>query len=98
MGKAKNTQIILEKSQKQIGGIILNNPTCKIDKTTFKDLHWLSFENRCFYHTAVLVYKSKAHLTPTYIDELLQFALNKDYELKSSTKGDLKTIACRTIF
>jgi len=42
------------------------------------------------------VYKSKAHLTPKYIEELLQFAFNKQYELRSSTKGDLKTIACNT--
>ena len=44
---------------------------------------------------AVLVYKSKAHLTPKYIEEL-HFAFNKQYELRSSTKGDLKTIACKT--
>jgi len=60
-------------------------------------MHWLTFENRCIYHTAVLVYKSKAHLTK-YIEELLQFAFNKQYELKSSTKGDLKTKACRTTY
>jgi len=59
-------------------------------------MHWLPFENRCIYHTAVLVYKSKAHIIPKYIEELLHFAFNKQYELISSTKGDLKPIACRT--
>jgi len=40
----------------------------------------------------------ETNLTPKYIEELLQFAFNKQYELRSSTKGDLKTIACKTSY
>jgi len=38
-----------------------------------------------YYHTAVLICKSKAHLTSHYIEEVLQLA-----------KEDLKTTACGT--
>jgi len=45
---------MLEKSQKQIAGVNLSKSTRKINKNTLKDMHWLTFENRCIYQTAVL--------------------------------------------
>ena len=62
-------------------------------------MHWLTFEKRCNYFTGVLVYKLRAHLVPKYIDDILQFANNNEhYNLRSTNKGDLKTIACKTSY
>ena len=61
-------------------------------------MHWLTFEKRCIYYTGVLVYKSRAHLVPKYIEDLLQFAKNEHYKLRSTNKGDLKTITCKTSY
>ena len=93
-GSSKKTQTIIEKSEKRIAGIILNKSSSKIDTDTIKDVHWLTFEKRCIYYTGVLVYKSRAHLIPKNIEDLLQFAKNEHYKLRSTNKGDLKTIAC----
>ena len=45
-GSSKKAQIIIETSQKQIAGIILNKSSSKIDTNTLKDMHWLTFEKK----------------------------------------------------
>ena len=63
---------------------------------TLKDLRWLSFAQRCQYHTGLMVYKAKAHLTPEYINNILTFSENDTYQLRSVSRGDIRTQKCRT--
>ena len=59
-------------------------------------MHGLTFEIRCIYYTGVLIYKSISHLVRKYIEDLLQIVKNEHYNLRSTNKGDLKKIVCKT--
>ena len=66
----KTTQTHMKKVailQKRAAKIILFKPNRTPSSELFKELEWLTFENRCKYQTAVLVNKSLHDLTPFYI-------------------------------
>ena len=75
--------------QKRAAKIILNKPTRFPTAGLYKQLNWLSFSDRCKYYSAVLVYKTKNDMAPSYICELLIFSKNKHYSLRSIMHNDL---------
>ena len=62
----------------------------------FTQLKWMSFKNRCNYHTGVLVYKALNHLTPSYITELLESASFNSIRLRSSYQYKLSYASLKT--
>ena len=75
--------------QKRCAKIILRKPIRTPSAILFKQLGWLSFDNRCKFLTAIFVYKYLQGNTPTYIQNILQFANNTSYQLRSNTNNDL---------
>jgi hypothetical protein len=75
--------------QKRVAKIILNMPMRSPTEGFFKQLNWLSFNDRCKYHTPVLVYKIMNHMAPTYLSDILTFSRNENHNLRSSTRNDL---------
>ena len=53
--------------QKRIAKIVLRKPKRSSSLGLLKDLKWLTFTDRCKYQTAVLVYKIRNHMTPSYM-------------------------------
>ena len=47
----------------------------------FKQLGWLTFEKRCQFHIAVLVYKGLHKLVPSYITDLIEIINPSNYSL-----------------
>ena len=82
--------------QKRAAKIILFKPIRTPSRELFKELEWLTFENRCKYQTAVLVYKSLNNLTPTYIRELVKVSTNENYNLRSAARHDISHIRYKT--
>ena len=82
--------------QKRSAKIILFKPSRTPSLELFKNLEWLTFENRCKYQTAVLVYKSLHDLTPIYIRELVKVSKNEHYNLRSSARQDIAHIRYKT--
>jgi len=80
------------KIQKRCGAHILNKKYNTNSKTLFKDLKWLTFEQRNHYFTSVIVFKAFHNQTPTYIRDLLTPSQNNHYNLRSCEKGDLKLV------
>ena len=62
--------------QKKATCIILEASMRTPSKDLFTKLNWLSFGNRCNYHTALLIYKSLNNLTPKYITDIISFSNN----------------------
>lgn len=75
--------------QKRIAKLVLNISMRSPTAGLFKQLHWLSFTDRCKYHSAVLVYKTINHMAPQYMCEVLTFSQNEKYNLRSTTHNDL---------
>ena len=82
--------------QKRAAKIILFKPSRTPSRVLFKEHEWLTFENRCKYQTAVLVYKSLHDLTPKYIRELVKISSNENYNLISSVRQDIAHIRYKT--
>ena len=75
--------------QKRCAKIILRKPIRTHSSELFHMLDWLSFENRCKYHTAVIVHKTVNNHVPSYIKNILHFASNESYSLRSTTHNDI---------
>ena len=75
--------------QKRVAKIILKKPTRSSSDGLLRELQWLTFTGRCKYHCATLVYKTRKCMAPCYITELLIFANNEHYSLRSASKHDL---------
>lgn len=86
----------ISKMQGRVAKVILNKPPRTSTTDLLKELHWLSFSDRCNYHTAVLIYKAKNNLAPKYISNLLTFSSNEKYSLRSATHNDIVTPKHRT--
>jgi len=54
------------KIQKKAARIILQKSYDTPSIHLFTELKWMSFGNRCKYHTGVMVYKALNHLTPSH--------------------------------
>ena len=86
----------LLKIQKRASRIMLNKSATTSSAPLFKDLKWLTFNQRNNYNTAVLIYKALNNLTPSYIKDLLVISTNSYYSLRSSSNKDIKTLKART--
>jgi hypothetical protein len=75
--------------QKRAAKIILNKPIKTPTKGLFKSLNWLSFNERCKYHSAVLIYKVINQIAPAYLLDILTFSRNEKHNLRSSIHNDL---------
>ena len=75
--------------QKRAGRIILCKPKTTPSRDIFKDLKWLTFENRCYYHTGVMIYSSLGCNVPDYISNLINFSSNDRYTLRSSSRQNI---------
>ena len=75
--------------QRRICKLILKKPTRTPSAGLFRELHWLSFSDRCKYHAAVLVYKTLHNMAPEYMSEILTFSSNDNYSLRSISNNDL---------
>jgi hypothetical protein len=86
----------INKIQKRAARIILNKPLKTSSSDMFNKLKWLKFENRCAYHTGLLIFKCQHQLVPEYLTELLTFSKNTRYRLRSSERNDLRHHKPRT--
>ena len=77
------------KLQKRSARIILNEGINTPSSEMFKTLDWLTFPNRCNYFTGLIVYKSLHNLTPVYINDLISFSSNENYDLRSQSRNDI---------
>lgn len=77
------------KLQKRAARIILQCPYNTSSSELFKNLQWMTFDNRCMYITALMVFKCKNALFPEYMSNLLSFSSNDKYELRSSKRQNL---------
>ena len=96
-GKSKqsHTKKIL-KLQKRAARIILAKPTRTPSKEMLKTLNWLTFDSRCNYHTAIIVYKALNDLTPAYIKDIIHVSTNEKYNLRSATRQDIMHVRYNT--
>ena len=75
--------------QKRVGKIILNRSTRSSSTDLFKELKWLSFSDRCKYHSSVLIYKTSNNTAPSYMSEIISFSQNNVYSLRSIDNNDV---------
>ena len=89
-GKDNNTYINkVYVLQKRAAKIILNKPMRTPTAGLYKQLNWLTFSDRCKYHSAILVYKTMNHMAPSYMTDVITFATNEKYNLRSAMHNDL---------
>ena len=55
---------------KRAARLILNKPVRTPTPGLFKQLKWLSFSDRCKYHTSILVYQTLNKMAPSYIVDI----------------------------
>jgi hypothetical protein len=79
----------LSKLQRRFAKIIVRDDTNIDTSNMFKELNWLTFEDRCKYFTSIIVYKSLHNLTPSYIENMIRFVTNEKYNLRSTTNLDV---------
>ena len=84
--------------QKRAARIILSKPFKTPSKEMFKTLNWLTFENRCKYHTAIIVYKALNDLTPSYIKDIVKISTNEKYNLRSTSRQDIAHVRYNTLY
>ena len=53
------------------------------------ELKWLTFADRCNYHSALLVYKTLNDTAPSYMTEIISTANNVTYHLRSQSHKDV---------
>jgi len=69
--------------------LILNKPIRTPTDGLSKQLKWLTFTNRCKYHTALFVYKTLNHMALSYMSDIITVSTNKRYSLRSVLRKDL---------
>ncbi len=75
--------------QKRAAKIILQKPIRTPSKELFSQLNWLTFDDRCKYHAAILIYKCIDNKTPEYFNDIINFSKNSRYNLRSITHNDI---------
>ena len=88
IGTQKNVNRI-SSLQKRIARIIMNKSKRAPSIDLFKELQWLSFSDRCKYHSAVLIYKVLNGTAPSYMTDFVSFSQNNVYNLRSIANNDL---------
>ena len=86
----------ISKIQGRVGRIILNKPPRTSTTDTLRELGWMSFNERCEFHTGVLIYKACNNLAPAYISDILKFSSNETYNLRSASHNDITIPRYRT--
>jgi hypothetical protein len=69
----------IDKIQIRAARIILNKTLQIRNQDILKDFGWMSFNERCNFHTGILIYKACNNLTPSYISGMQynsQFRIN----------------------
>ena len=84
--------------QKRAAKIILQKPMRTPSKELFSELNWLTFDNRCKYHAAIVVYKCMHNMAPDYLKDIVTFCSNSKYMLRSTTNKDLITNKPNSLF
>ena len=84
--------------QKRVAKTILFKSIRTPSKDLFQYLEWLTFENRCKYQTALLVYKSLNKLATKYMDKIIKPANNNNYGLRSASRKDITHIRYKTMY
>ena len=62
--------------QKLAARLNLNKPVRTPKSGLFKQLKWLSFSDRCKYHTSILVHKTLNNMAPSYMTDIISFSKN----------------------
>jgi len=75
--------------QKRAARLILNKTVRTPTPGLFKQLKWLSFSDRCKYHTSILIYKTLNNMAPSYMTDIISFSKNDNYSLRSVKHNDL---------
>ena len=75
--------------QKRVARIILKKPKQSSSSRLLQVLKWLTFTDRCKYHTAVLIFKTQNNMVPSYMSDLITFSNDDHYALRSASKHDL---------
>ena len=87
-GKDKKTYVNkVNKIQSRIGKIMMNIQFKDNSVSIFAELQILTFNNRCKYHTAVLVYKIVNNMSPSYLK--VSVSNNMSYNLRSKSHKDI---------
>lgn len=81
----------VENTQKRAARMILNKNYDHPSKILFKELNWLPISSRCEYHISCITYKTLHNLTPTYLQNCIEFASNNNYNLRSESTFTLTT-------
>ena len=66
----------LIKLQKRVARLILKADILTPSDQMFKELIWLSFPKRVYYHTCLMVYKGMKGQSPEYISSILRLSQN----------------------
>ena len=82
--------------QKKAAKLILQKPLLTPSGPLFKELGWLSFDNRCKFHVGVIIFKYLHGLMPKYLNEVISFTNNTHYTLRSATHNDLSSLCYKT--
>ena len=77
------------KIQGRAGRIILNKTFQTRTMDILRELGWMSFNERCKFHTGCLIYKACNNLAPSYIYDMLTFSSNETYNLRSAANNDI---------
>ena len=88
----------INKMQKATARWILMSRFDSPSAPLFKQLRWLTFENRCKFHVAVLVYKGLNKLVPSYVSDLINITNNSNYNLRSVTNRNIIYLKPKTNF
>ena len=82
----------LNKIQKRAARIILQKSYDTPSLKLFSKLEWLTFENRCKYHSGVMVYKALNNLTPIHISNMFtSLSSSSTRSLRSAINGNIAT-------
>ena len=95
-GTGKQCMNKMYKLQCRAARLITNTKRQESNSNLLRQLNWLSFEDRCFYHSGVLVYKAKNLLAPEYIYNMLTFCYSNVYNLRSIQRNDIEIPKQRT--
>jgi len=75
--------------QKRAAKLILNKPIQTPTDGLFIQLKWLTFTDRCKYHTSLLVHITLNHMAPPYMSDIITVSTNNSYSLRSVLCNDL---------
>ena len=85
------------KLQKRVARIILDTDYFAPSAPLFKQLQWMTIENRITFHKCVLVFKCIKGQAPIYLsNKIKHISENNPYQLRNAIKGDLHIPKTRT--